>query len=157
VTVLASFPGSGNTWARLLLEYASGHFSGSIYHDAALAPLLPAEGDASSRVVVVKAHTPPDHYLATIVSPAVRAAREDWAGAPSGEDWAGAAPLLYPLASTWVRRVVLLVRHPFDAVWSEYQRRETGGRSHVQQVGEAKSRGPKSVTFFLLCVCLFVF
>jgi len=33
-----------------------------------------------------------------------------------------------------VQRVVLLVRHPFDAIWSEYQRRQTGGNSHAEQV-----------------------
>ena len=34
--VLASFPGSGNTWSRMLLEYASGVYTGSIYNDITL-------------------------------------------------------------------------------------------------------------------------
>jgi len=42
--VLASFPGSGNTWSRMLLEYASGVYTGSIYNDITLMPVLPAEG-----------------------------------------------------------------------------------------------------------------
>lgn len=33
-----------------------------------------------------------------------------------------------------MQRVVLLVRHPLDAIWSEYQRRQTGGNSHTEQV-----------------------
>lgn len=66
VAMLSSFPGSGNTWVRLLVEYASGVFTGSIYHDTALSPLLPAEGDMSSRVALVKAHTTPEHFLAKI-------------------------------------------------------------------------------------------
>ncbi|XP_064099486.1 uncharacterized protein LOC135210552 [Macrobrachium nipponense] len=36
VCALASYPGSGNTWTRRLLEYASGIFTGSIYSDAQL-------------------------------------------------------------------------------------------------------------------------
>ena len=36
--MLASFPGSGNTWSRLLIEYASGYFTGSIYNDITLMP-----------------------------------------------------------------------------------------------------------------------
>ncbi|XP_068231867.1 uncharacterized protein [Palaemon carinicauda] len=36
VCALASYPGSGNTWTRRLLEYASGIFTGSIYSDQQL-------------------------------------------------------------------------------------------------------------------------
>lgn len=34
--MLASFPGSGNTWVRLLLEDASGYYTGSVYTDKSL-------------------------------------------------------------------------------------------------------------------------
>ena len=34
--MLASFPGSGNTWVRLLLEDASGFYTGSVYADGSL-------------------------------------------------------------------------------------------------------------------------
>jgi hypothetical protein len=107
VSVLASFPGSGNTWVRLLLEYATGYFTGSIYNDLALSPLLPGEGDMSSKVLVVKAHTSPESYLTMTRHPT--------------------SNLTHPV--TLVRRVVLLVRHPLDAIWSEFQRRHAG--SHV--------------------------
>ena len=43
-SVLASFPGSGNTWARLLLEFSSGIYHGSVYDDIDLMRLMPAEG-----------------------------------------------------------------------------------------------------------------
>ena len=43
-SVLASFPGSGNTWARLLLEFSSGVYTGSVYDDIDLMRLMPAEG-----------------------------------------------------------------------------------------------------------------
>jgi len=35
-TALASYPGSGNTWVRYLLEAASGIFTGSRYKDLQL-------------------------------------------------------------------------------------------------------------------------
>ena len=35
-TLLVSFPGSGNTWARYLIECATGIFTGSVYDDLAL-------------------------------------------------------------------------------------------------------------------------
>jgi len=35
-SLLASFPGSGNTWVRHLIEQASGIYSGSVYGDMAL-------------------------------------------------------------------------------------------------------------------------
>ena len=35
---LISYPSSGNSWMRLLLEYASGTYSGSVYKDDRLVP-----------------------------------------------------------------------------------------------------------------------
>lgn len=92
---LASFPGSGNTWSRLLLEYGSGIFTGSIYDDIDLMRLLPAEGADGSAVLAVKTHVHPSKYI----------------------------------IQTGAVRVLLLVRHPFDAIWAEYQRRHAGGHA----------------------------
>ncbi len=36
-------PPSGNTWGRLLLEYATGVYSGSVYNDPSLLKALPGE------------------------------------------------------------------------------------------------------------------
>ena len=41
--VLWSYPGSGNTATRLLAEAATGHLTGSPYHDHSLAHILTAE------------------------------------------------------------------------------------------------------------------
>ncbi|XP_047488879.1 WSC domain-containing protein 1-like [Penaeus chinensis] len=58
-TYLVSFPGSGNTWIRYLLEAASGVFTGSVYTDAEIrnAGYL-GEGDRadSGRTLVQKTH-----------------------------------------------------------------------------------------------------
>ena len=34
--MLTSFPGSGNTWTRLLIEDVTGYFTGSVYWDQSL-------------------------------------------------------------------------------------------------------------------------
>ena len=36
ITLLASFPGSGNTWTRLLIENASGYYTGSVFDETKL-------------------------------------------------------------------------------------------------------------------------
>eukprot|EP01041_Mallomonas_annulata_P010398 gene10398-21683_t len=39
--MLYTFPGSGNTWCRLLVERATGILTGSVYNDADLVSTLP--------------------------------------------------------------------------------------------------------------------
>ncbi len=41
--LLYSFPGSGNTWLRLLIEYGTGIYSGSVYTDEELKSILPGK------------------------------------------------------------------------------------------------------------------
>lgn len=36
LVALASFPGSGNTWTRHLLELATGYYTGSYYYDMSI-------------------------------------------------------------------------------------------------------------------------
>lgn len=36
-----TFPGSGNTWGRLLIEHATGIYTGSVYNDKSLLSALP--------------------------------------------------------------------------------------------------------------------
>jgi len=57
VTALASFPGSGNTWLRYLLQQATGIHTGSVYRDFALQRNgFPMEMVANGSVLVVKTH-----------------------------------------------------------------------------------------------------
>merc|ERR1719369_773233 len=57
VTALASFPGSGNTWLRYLLQQATGVSTGSVYKDVALLKNgFPGESVANGSVIVVKTH-----------------------------------------------------------------------------------------------------
>lgn len=54
---LASFPGSGNTWVRGLLQLATGICTGSLYCDKTLRRGgFPGEGVRSGSVLVVKTH-----------------------------------------------------------------------------------------------------
>ncbi|KAJ3650725.1 hypothetical protein Zmor_017375 [Zophobas morio] len=54
---LVSFPGSGNTWLRYLLQQATGYFTGSIYKDYGLLKNgFPAEYVSNGSVLVVKTH-----------------------------------------------------------------------------------------------------
>lgn len=54
---LASFPGSGNTWLRYLLQQSTGYFTGSVYKDYGLLKNgFPAESVFNGSVLVVKTH-----------------------------------------------------------------------------------------------------
>ncbi|KAF5286574.1 hypothetical protein FQA39_LY16257 [Lamprigera yunnana] len=54
---LASFPGSGNTWLRYLLQQATGLYTGSVYKDYGLLKSgFPAESVSNGSVLVVKTH-----------------------------------------------------------------------------------------------------
>ena len=57
ITALASFPGSGNTWLRYLLQQATGILTGSVYKDYGLLKSgFPAESISNSSVLLVKTH-----------------------------------------------------------------------------------------------------
>ncbi|XP_055706313.1 WSCD family member AGAP003962 [Phlebotomus papatasi] len=57
IVALASFPGSGNTWLRYLLQQATGILTGSVYKDYGLMKSgFPAENVKNSSVLVIKTH-----------------------------------------------------------------------------------------------------
>ncbi|XP_041350560.1 WSC domain-containing protein 1-like [Gigantopelta aegis] len=57
LTALASFPGSGNTWVRHLVQQATGIATGSLYNDTSLRLQgFPGEGQVSRHVIFVKSH-----------------------------------------------------------------------------------------------------
>lgn len=63
ITALASFPGSGNTWVRTLLEKATGVCTGSYACDMSLRYAgFTGEGIQSSNVIVVKTHEGKPHW-----------------------------------------------------------------------------------------------
>ncbi|CAG2206738.1 unnamed protein product [Mytilus edulis] len=56
LTALASFPGSGNTWARHLIEQSTGIATGSIYCSDTIKKDFIGECSVSSNVAVIKTH-----------------------------------------------------------------------------------------------------
>jgi len=67
---LASFPGSGSTWSRTLLEQATGIYTGAIYCDKKLKGQgFLGEQITNGNVIVIKTHSslgPRNNYEATI-------------------------------------------------------------------------------------------
>ncbi|CAG5110267.1 Oidioi.mRNA.OKI2018_I69.chr2.g4682.t1.cds [Oikopleura dioica] len=58
--ILTSNPGSGNTWSRLLIETATGYYSGSVYNELTMFKngfIGELEPPTSGRTVVVKSHS----------------------------------------------------------------------------------------------------
>ena len=57
LTALASFPGSGNTWIRYLLQQATGIATGSVYNSTQfLKSCFPGEGVYNGSVIAIKTH-----------------------------------------------------------------------------------------------------
>nr|XP_002735861.2 PREDICTED: WSC domain-containing protein 2-like [Saccoglossus kowalevskii] len=93
LVALASFPGSGNTWVRHLLQQATGIYTGSIYNDKSLKREgFDGEGFTDNSVIVVKTHEWDNHTLSKY------------------------------------QKAVLIVRDPFDAIRSEFNRHYGGHR-----------------------------
>ena len=59
-TALASSPGSGNTWARYLIQQVSGYATGSIYCEIILKKSgFPGECVMDGKVIAIKTHKIP--------------------------------------------------------------------------------------------------
>ena len=120
---LASFPGSGNTWVRGLLQRATGVCTGGIYCDKTLRVAdHPGESIRSGAVLVVKTHDPLPR-------------------------WTGGKYLRYhPYMDQYgkveniplFQSAILLIRNPFHALVSEWNRIGTEKEldSHTSHVGK---------------------
>lgn len=98
--ILASYPASGSTLLRKLIENASGYYTGSVYNDHSLRVHFAGEGLVANCVAIKT------HYL-------------------SG-DWLRGKRDIWPRAyEQYVAgRVVYLVRNPLHAMLAEFKRRE---------------------------------
>lgn len=109
--LLWTFPGAGNTWIRMLLDYSTGIYTGSIYGDPSLLPLLPGEGRCDRSVVAIKAH--PSHIDSLDFVPTTGGLlRLNLTRKPQ---YAKCAPYRFNSA-------IVVVRDPFRAIWAEYKR-----------------------------------
>ncbi|XP_043215331.1 WSC domain-containing protein 1-like [Amphibalanus amphitrite] len=95
---LASFPGSGNTWARYLIEGATGVFTGSVYNDRGLADngfYGETVSESSGRTLLQKTH---GYTLLTEPTPSWSSRRR--------------------MVERHGRRAVVLIRNPYEALIS---------------------------------------
>ena len=119
---LWSYPGSGNTVTRLLLDAASGHPSGSLYHDGSLADVLNGEmlnaNDTRNYqdMLFVKTHAF-DYNIGT-------------------PDW------------PHMRQTALLYREPYAAMLAEYVRQTT--HSHTGTLTQIDNPGNFSAAVLTL-------
>jgi hypothetical protein len=114
--LLYTFPGSGNTWCRLLIEHATGIYTGSVYNDETLLKPLPGEFTCNWQVSVIKAH-PHTHRASGLLSGHYDSDGNNKCKRGNIQRF---------------ERAVLLIRDPFDSIWSEFQRRVS--QSHVQGI-----------------------
>ncbi len=126
---LASFPGSGNTWVRGLLQMTTGLCTGSLYCDRDLRRHgFPCENVRSGVVLVTKTHRPSNKVPL-------------WSGKSCSKN----------CSSLIFGKSILLIRSPFNAIIAEWNREKikwdhvkpfadtmgpTAGSSHVYRVGK---------------------
>lgn len=149
--MLLSFPGSGNTWMRLLTEYATGYYTGSVdVNDKELMLRMPGESVCDPRVVFVKGH-PSDLKFQPNCAAGAAAARTGrgsartpaGAGSSTGAGNVTRPGCLYCTERhqakkcrlggiTTFDRFIYIVRDPYTAMLADFQRHITG--SHVGAV-----------------------
>ena len=121
--VLLSFPGSGNTWVRLLIEYATGHYSGALdVNDHELQGLLVGERACGQRNSINKAH-PSDLFVrgdklknGSIVE-SIRFVYK----------WQR-KKCIRGGVHTWTK-FLILTRSPYEAIFADFQRHISGSHS----------------------------
>ena len=112
IVALVSFPGSGNSWVRHLLEQATGVYTGSVYCDTTLKAYFPGEYVVSANVVAVKTHHSDSVDLPKYVQTHTGKQKFD--------------------------RAILIVRDPYDALVAEANRRWSGVQKAKRHIGLAK-------------------
>lgn len=109
--LLYSFPGAGNTWVRLLIEYSTGILTGSLHDDLTLLPMLPGQLICNQSQSVIKAHPNFDHFSGL---------RQ---GSYRNQDTRDKCIERGDVRR--FQRVAVLLRDIYESIWSEYQRRVT--------------------------------
>jgi hypothetical protein len=141
---LYTFPGSGNTWVRMLIEYASGIHTGSVYRDGKIEVLLPGEQFCGIYLSAVKVH--PVHFSADAILGIVN---KSGSGLPSmNRKKVNSRPLpdKCRLADPSLRKfthAVLLIRNPFACMFSEAMRQMT--HHHAGALSLAQFRDHQSL------------
>lgn len=114
IVALASFPRSGNTMTRHLLETGSGFVTGSVYNDERLWNAGLRGENMVRGTIAVKTHTMSTDLYSII-----------WKSPP--------ASLVYPAS-----KMILLVRLPFDSLWSYFALRSTNNLTQTLDLYDIK-------------------
>jgi hypothetical protein len=108
--MLFTFPGSGTTITQLLVEYATGVLTGSIYDEDELYHVMPGLRFCGQRLGMVKAHTKDVRFA--MHGDSIKAAFID--KPYTAKCRRGAIPAF--------DRFLLVVRDPWASIWSNFQR-----------------------------------
>lgn len=118
--LLYSFPGAGNTWTRQLIEYATGIYTGSLYNDRTLYSILPGEIACNTQQSVIKVHPGRFRFHKLF----------DGSFTDADRGWKCIQGHIKQFS-----RAILLIRDPYDSIWSEFQREKA--HSHVHGISTA--------------------
>ena len=134
IVALVSFPGSGNSWTRHLLEQATGIYTGSIYCDTTLKAFFPGEYTVSGDVLAVKTH------------------QSDSVNLPSH--------VQKQMGKKTFDKGILIVRDPYDALVSEANRRWSKVQKAERHLGLAMEKSfigkyPAKLILLLLKIIAF--
>ncbi|WIA38282.1 hypothetical protein OEZ86_001622 [Tetradesmus obliquus] len=108
--LLWTYTGTGNTMTRMLIEVASGWYTGSVYTDLSLVDTLPGEYVCGPSVIAVKAH-PQWHPFSSVQPDGIRPATPH--NPPDAKD-------VCPCSS--FTRAVAVIRDPYATFLAEYKR-----------------------------------
>lgn len=102
LVAIVSFPGSGNTWSRFLIEEASGYYTGTVYPQADYRA-FPGSGRYNGSVVAIKTHR---LYMESL-----------YKGISNPPD--------NDLSMLEYDKAIVLIRHPRDAILADTNRQLT--------------------------------
>lgn len=113
--MLFTFPGSGTTYTQLLVEYATGVYTGSIYDEDELYSVMPGMAFCGQRLGLVKAHTKDVRYTFAVMNGKSRVIgvyhdKKYYHKCHRGSIMNG------------FERYLITLRDPWNSIWSNYQR-----------------------------------
>ena len=102
--LLWALPGSGAAWVRLLLEYSTGYFTGSVARDPGVASILPGENHGCDRGVTCLHADAMKHPMKRLIHSPIKYVCNSKLSSIKGR----------------FTRIVALVRNPYDLIWEAY-------------------------------------
>jgi len=145
--IFTSFPGSGNTWMRHILETGTGVYTGSCVVDHYLLKVFPGEVLSDSTTIAVKDHSPCSEcgYLFPMRRAAYLAAVCQFCARIQISSPAFDARVQPPMTLDQ-GRALMIIRNPFDAVLSVFQ--YSRKNNHTGYASDSDLAGRRFELFF---------